>query len=122
MNLFTKQNITLHSGKQSDFKIECDALTDEDWECLAYLVSKKIQFKAVFGVPKGGVKLADKLQQYATRDYLLPILICDDVLTTGNSMEKFRIEKGESNVMGVVIFARGQCPSWITPIFKMTEL
>ena len=32
MNIFRKELTTLNSGKQSDFKIECDALTDADLE------------------------------------------------------------------------------------------
>lgn len=41
----------------------------------------------------------------------------DDVLTTGamTSMEEAR--HGEA--IGFVLFARGQCPSWVTPLFTM---
>jgi hypothetical protein len=28
-------------------------------------------------------------------------------------------EMGYENIVGVVIFARGECPDWIEPIFKM---
>ncbi len=55
-NLFIRQNFILHSGKPSDFKIECDALTDDDWECLAYLIAKRVSFSSVVGVPNGGSK------------------------------------------------------------------
>ena len=45
--MFRKEQIKLNSGQLSDFKIECDALTEKDWECLAYLISKRLQFKSV---------------------------------------------------------------------------
>ena len=38
MNLFVKDNIKLSSGIESDFKIECDSLTEKDLECISYLV------------------------------------------------------------------------------------
>jgi len=122
MNLFQKGNIILSSGQKSDFKIECDALTDKDWECLAYLVSKKMNFSGVYGVPEGGRKLEKCLQKYCIRDNDLPVLICDDVLTTGNSMIKLRnglSDEGVENIIGVVVFSRGRRFNWITPIFKM---
>lgn len=123
MNLFQKVDLALSSGQKSDFKIECDALTDEDWECLAYFISKKVNFHSVRGIRWGGVKLEIHLQKYCIKDDL-PLLICDDVLTTGNSMTKERdefISKGikKKDIRGVVIFARGKCPNWITPLFQM---
>ena len=65
--IIQKNNIVLNSGHPSDFKIECDALTDEDWECLAYLISKQVRFDVVIGVPTGGLKLQKALEQYATK-------------------------------------------------------
>jgi orotate phosphoribosyltransferase len=122
MNLFVKQNIKLHSGEQSDFKIECDALTNEDWECLAFLISKKCKFQYVVGVPNGGNVLADKLQEYAVNSNArLPLLIVDDVLTTGNSMEDFKFEMQSMHryIIGFVIFSRGKLPNWINALFQM---
>jgi orotate phosphoribosyltransferase len=121
MSLFQRKQITLHSGSQSDFKIECDDLTYSDVECLAYLISKKFKFSKVFGVPSGGVKIAECLNKYASGNATDPILIVDDVLTTGNSMEECKktISAIGSNIIGVVLFARGTCPEWITPVFKL---
>ena len=62
MNLFQRGDITLHSGGKSDFKIECDALTDEDVETLAYLISKKYKFNMVCGVAEGGLRLEEALR------------------------------------------------------------
>lgn len=36
MDLFQKVDFISHSGKPLDWKLECDALTDKDWECIAY--------------------------------------------------------------------------------------
>lgn len=109
--MFEKKNFTSHAGKQLDWKIECDTLTDADLETLAYLVSKKFQFGNVAGVPNGGTKFAKALRQYCNTG---PRLLVDDVFTTGESMYNY----GQPGDIGVVIFSRGQCPSWITPIFQ----
>ena len=116
MNLFSWGPTALSSGVISDFKIECDALTDRDWACLANLASQKIKFSRAIPVPTGGNRFADYLNLHADMG---PVLICDDVLTTGNSMEKIRACVKNSDVIGVVVFARGKCPDWITPIFTM---
>ena len=126
MSLFQSGNFTLHSGQQSDFKIDCDTLTDEDWETLAAIIAKRREFREVIGVPQGGIPLARALEKYAQPSmigrYGLPILIVDDVLTTGASMEEVRLKRRDTQVdrfIGVVVFARGSCPNWITPIFQM---
>ena len=36
MTLLQEGNFTLASGKTSEFKIECDALTQEDWSTAAH--------------------------------------------------------------------------------------
>ena len=118
MSLFQKQNIVLHSGKQSDFKIECDDLTFADVETLCYLISKRFKFSSVFGVPNGGLKFAQELRQYRN-GISNPTLVVDDVLTTGNSMNEFVEINNIKNPIGVVIFARGKCPDWVIPIFQM---
>lgn len=121
-NLFQRVDIILNSGKPSDFKIECDALTDEDIECFAYLISKRYQFRKVVGVPRGGIRIEDALQKYTTNDSTHPLLMVDDVLTTGGSMIRYRKEyedMGYDNIIGVVLFARGECPGWIKSIFQM---
>lgn len=118
-NIFLKGDVILSSGQKSDFKIDCDGLSDDDIKCIAYLISKNIWFKDVIGVPTGGIRLQNELKQYAIDDHTLPLLICDDVVSTGKSMEKLRLESNQDNVVGVAIFARGKHPSWIKSIFKM---
>ena len=47
MNLFIKEDFISHAGLPLTWKVECDALTDEDYEALAKIVSEKIKFKNV---------------------------------------------------------------------------
>lgn len=117
MTLFRHGRFTLHSGAESDFKIDCDALAEEDLEALAWLIVRKMPlFRRVEGVPTGGAGLAYELEGFCDEKAKLTLIV-DDVLTTGDSMEEQR--NGRSDVIGAVIFARGQCPSWVLPLFRM---
>ncbi|MGA7384505.1 MAG: hypothetical protein WBW81_07385 [Methylocella sp.] len=51
----------MHSGAATDFKIECDGLTDEEIETFALLISKKFKFGRVEGVPRGGWRNRQRL-------------------------------------------------------------
>jgi hypoxanthine phosphoribosyltransferase len=95
-------------------------LGDEDIETLAKMIANSFSFAFVLGIPTGGLRLAHALKQYAT-PISDTILIVDDVLTTGNSMERAFKQFQPQHVMGVVIFARGKCPDWITPIFTLND-
>ena len=120
MSLFERKSFIMHSGEESDFKIECDELTEEDLETLALLISKKYDFCLAIGVPTGGERLAEALAKYENIESST-VLIVDDVLTTGASMEEYHYDiEGRENV-GVVIFAIGKCPDWVTPILQMWE-
>ena len=120
MSLFnwSSQGFKLHSGGTSNLLIDCNALTDEDWNTLAHLIYENLpqHFRKVIGVPRGGLKLAEALKSYRFPNPEHPILIVDDVLTTGSSMEKVRVELREVCI-GAVVFARGECPPWITPLW-----
>lgn len=112
--LFQTGNFRLHSGEEASFKIECDALSDLDWAALAKIIVTRIPpFGEVEGVPSGGLQLAAELEVYATEG---PVLIVDDVLTTGASMEEQRAGR---DAIGAVVFARNGCPDWVTPLFTM---
>jgi hypoxanthine phosphoribosyltransferase len=124
INLFMSGDFNLHSGGNSNIKIECDALTSEDWDTIARIISDKYDFKFVSGIPTGGDKLQEALAKYEDREgESNVVLIVDDVLTTGGSMVKYRdnLEHYFPNYeyKGVVLFARGECPDWVEPIFKM---
>ena len=116
MNLFKAGMFKLHSGSTTDFKIDCDALTDEDLEAVAQVLARMLPpFGRVEGVPRGGLRLAEAMSHWAggPPDRLV---IVDDVLTTGKSMEK---QKRGREAYGAVIFARGPCPPWVLPLFTM---
>jgi hypothetical protein len=120
-SLFQRKTFRMHSGDMTNFKIECDALTDEDIETFALIISERFKFNQVIGVPTGGTRIADALQKYRVDDNTLPILLVDDVLTTGTSMEEMltTLPYKTSQVIGVVLFARGKSPRWIKPVLQM---
>ena len=122
-NLLQIGQFTLHSGDESIFKIDCDALSDKDMETLAQIISNKIEFSGVVGIPNGGKRLAKSLEKY--KENTGAILIVDDVLTTGDSMtqqfNKLKEIYRNKNITGFVIFARGKCPYWVIPMFELNE-
>lgn len=118
MALFTTKPFIAHAGSRLPFKIECDSLTDIDIITIANIVGEKLEFSEVYDVPRGGTRLAAALEDYCVSNG--PALIVDDVLTTGISMEEARQRIGKEAI-GVVIFARGFCPSWVFSVFQLSE-
>ena len=116
--LFVNGEFTLHSGEASRWKIDCDALTSQDWRTLALIASTILPpFRAVEGVPRGGLPFAEALRKHAQPNNPEAwLLIADDVGTTGASMEEQRAGR---EAYGVVAFARGSLAPWIKPLFVM---
>lgn len=114
-----------HSGIILHFKIDCDVLTDADWDIMAELIGMRNEFNQVVGIPRGGIPLAERLADFAVPQTKKKkrILIVDDVLTTGRSMEEYyaRYKTPETKVRGVVLFARSRAylPSWVDPVFQL---
>ena len=113
--LFVSGFFWLASGVESAWKIECDALTDDDWRTVADIIRSRLgPYAAVEGVPSGGLRLAAELRRFTTMSG--PLLIVDDVLTTGGSLERQRAGR---EAIGAVVFARGLPPPWVTPLFQV---
>lgn len=103
-SLFRHGSFTLHSGASSNFLINALALNEHDLASLAALVAPVLRpFGKVYGIPRGGLRFAKALEQYAT---VGPRLIVDDVTTTGQSFA----DVWEPGDQGVVIFNRGRAP------------
>ena len=114
-----------HSGILLPFKVECDCFTEEDWDIIADLIGNRIEFNEVHGIPRGGLLLAERLVEYAKPQTKKKrrVLIVDDVLTTGASMQEYydKLKTDETKVKGVVVFARSRShlPAWVSPVFLL---
>lgn len=117
MGLINYGIVQLHSGGLANWVINCEALTDADLEAIARIAAEDMlpPFGSVEAIPRGGVRLAEAMRPYIT---VGPSLIVDDVLTTGRSMERARDGR---TVLGLVIFARGEAPSWVRAFFMSYE-
>jgi orotate phosphoribosyltransferase len=124
--LFKQGEFISHAGLTFPFKIECDALTDEDIECVAEYIAAKMDCRfMVQGISRGGCRLAATLEKYEDTQAPFVILIVDDVLTTSSSMEKAKAEQPPQvcplDVVGWVIFARTKPPSWANVMFVLGD-
>ena len=129
MDLFQKCNFISHAGLQLNWKIEMDALSDAEWDTCATMIMEyqKRPFYKAEGIPRGGVKLANALNKYASGDPIDQVLICDDVYTTGASFREYISDKYPMWTMGQgyrwVVFARK--PSYekdfVKALFTMPE-
>ena len=81
MNLFIKEDFISHAGLPLTWKVECDALDENDYEALAKIVSEKMTFRDVKGIPRGGIPFEKALKPYCSNNDTDPLLICDDVYT-----------------------------------------
>lgn len=116
MSLIKYEPFVSHSGINLDWKIECDALSDSSIESIAKIISRRFLFSDVYGIPRGGTRLANALAPYCANKND-QFLIVDDVYTTGRSMEEAKNSIKSDNVLGIVIFSRGALPQWIYSLF-----
>jgi len=111
--LFKWEEFTSHAGKQLKFKIECDAITPSEWDCLARMVVEYQDrpFSHAEGIPRGGIPFANALNKYASGNKDDQPLICDDVWTTGKSFKDYMKENYPMALAGWghrwVVFRRG---------------
>ena len=127
-HLFIRGDFVAHGGEHLPWKVECDALTQEDLETVAHAIARRYSFSVVVGAPgdpgSGGQRLENALRPYSRGiDWPLPILVVDDVLTTGQSMEaareRVKLEYYGCEAQGVVLFARRRPPDWIGAIWTL---
>lgn len=110
-HLIQKKDFVSAAGLHLKWKIECDALTDDDWDGIAAAsIDALPKFGRLFGVPRGGIKLARAFSKYVSNE-TDRALVVDDVWTTGKSMREFVASEGLDGVWsGFVAFARGKLP------------
>jgi hypothetical protein len=114
-------DVKLNSGRSSSFKIECDDLTDDEVAAMCALLVKAlpVPFGSVSGVPTGGLRLEEAMRPFVTAG---PLLIIDDVWTTGGSVSRHWRDIGSPpNMIVGVLFARGRVSSVVTPLFALHE-
>ena len=120
-SLFKYGSFTTHSGLTLDWKIDCDCLSDEDIYTISmasHALLQRIGYPTskFIGIPRGGVRLANKMQSLFGKDDDSPPLIIDDVLTTGTSMKEVMSQHHGSK--GLVIFARSPVPIDVVALFS----
>ena len=112
-----------HSGLDLTWKIEMDALSKPEWFTISQMIMEiTVPFREAVGIPRGGTELGKLLNQYGTGKKEDPICIVDDVLTTGESMNDFKIKRqwrNPTDYIGWVVFARGPVPHWVNALFTM---
>ena len=123
-DLFKSINFKSHSGLNLSWKIEMDALSDAEWFTIKKMIMEVTPpFREAVGIPRGGVKLGDLLNEHATGKEGDPVCIVDDVLTTGESMEYFlgqyQRNRRPFTAIGWVVFARTKTPDWVQALFQM---
>lgn len=131
MSLFQHGNFQLHSGDTSWWRIDCDDLSNAELGIFAKMIHDKFGVFHEISYPQShygsaAPRLAEALISYKS-NFIgngFKILIVDDVLTTGNSMNEIKDKLSNRSypigleIFGAVLFARGVCPSWVTPVFQ----
>ena len=125
IKLFQIGDFISHAGLKLPWKIECDALSKDEWRALARMIMdyQKRPFSKAVGIPRGGIPLAEALDEYSTRSIDDPVLIADDVYTTGTSFKQFVFENyPNSEIIQWGVFARTPPQNGVKALFTMPEL
>lgn len=122
-SLFRYGRFRLHSlGRDSRFKIDCDALTDRDLQAIVALILSTHRFRSVEGIARGGSRLARLLAYYCDPKFQTHLIV-DDVLTTGRSIQE-ALNRTKGRVEAVVIFSRREpylMDDRVSAIFQLGE-
>mgnify|MGYP001164987246 FL=1 len=123
MDLFQKVDFISHAGIPMSWKIECDAISNDEWAALAKMIMEyqTEPFRAAIGIPRGGSPLGFALNAYCTDDPNHKFLICDDVYTTGTSFREFLEQEGHAreDVYCWTVFARKPTTDGVRALFTM---
>ena len=122
MDLFQDVDIIGHAGGKLTWKIECDALSTDEWRVLANLILhyEKRPFRVAIGIPTGATELGNILNQYATGETQHTVLVVDDVYTTGTSFREFKeANYKDEHIIQWVCFARKPTSPDINALFTM---
>tara|TARA_B100000900_G_scaffold79203_1_gene63636 strand:- start:2230 stop:2631 length:402 start_codon:yes stop_codon:yes gene_type:complete len=122
--LFQDGDFTSHAGLPLKWKLECDAIHPSEWRTIAKMIMDYQigPFYKAEGIPRGGVALGDALNEYASGNPKDPILIADDVYTTGTSFREY-IDTFHKDkfVYKWCVFARKQTDNEVKALFTMPE-
>ena len=121
IDLFQSVDFISHSGLPLTWKIECDAISDDEWKTLAKIV-KEYEPKPwceVLGIPRGGLKFAAALDEYSTRSSNHPLLIADDVYTTGKSFRDFSNNFPDKELLKWCVFTRNAIKEDVNALFTL---
>ena len=124
-DLFQYGTFKSHAGLMLNWKIECDALSKEEWDCLAAMIAEREPrpFCRVEGIPRGGIPLAKALSKYSTGNQKDRVLICDDIWTTGKSFRDYTQEHYPTWLINQglkwVVFARKMTTDGTRALFTM---
>ena len=103
-SLFQFGSFKSHSGLNLLWKIDCDALDFQELNNLIVGNEKLIPlYSEVVGIPRGGIRIADRIRQLIPATPDAKMLVVDDVMTTGKSMVKWM---EDYNANGFILFDR----------------
>ena len=121
MNLFQDGDFISHAGLPLKWKIECDAIKEEEWETLAKIIREyePRNWRFAIGIPRGEVSLGVALDKYSTKDPNDPVLIADDVYTTGKSFRDYSDNFPNEEVLQWCVFARKPTENNVKALFTM---
>jgi len=123
-DLFEAGEFISHAKLKLNWKIECDAIRPKEWHVLAQIIKEfePQPWRKAVGIPRGGISLGNALDKYSTNNPNDPILIADDVYTTGTSFKEF-IKEFYPDVATIqwCVFARKPTEGRVKALFTMPD-
>lgn len=109
-------HFVLASGKHTNVKIVVEKLLEHRWEHIERLLlgsslPREWLCNPIYGVPTGGISLANKLFTANTPESTGSAVVIDDVWTTGGTVRRFIEEIGIPHPLVWVMFLRGEPPT-----------